>query len=446
MEENNVKTVAVVGLGYIGLPMVAALANVGYSVIGIDINQKKVDRLQKSYESDFYEPELSETLKRHRDKIKFTTNYEHVQKCEAIIITVGTPLNDDDSPNYEYINSAITAIGSYMKRGSVVILKSTVIPGTTEEYATPKLEEISKLKSGRDFYVAFCPERTIEGLALHELYTLPKIVGGIDAESTKRAASVIERLGGKVIKVSSPKIAELCKLIDNTYRAMNIAFANEIGMLCEDMDIDAYEVVSTVNNSYSRTKLFKPGLGADGPCLYKDCQISKYFANKRDVSTEMMDAIISKNKISTLRIGLMASEYIKRNKIRKPIISFIGLAFKGYPETDDTRESSSIKIHTVLQKEVHDAEFRYYDPKVKKFLGCRISETLNECIRDSNVVLFLTNNPRIMNIDANIILRLASRPLLIIDCWHNLNNLEEISGKRDVEIFRIGRGMLVLGK
>jgi UDP-N-acetyl-D-mannosaminuronic acid dehydrogenase len=442
MKQNNVETVAVVGLGYIGLPMVAALANVGYNVIGIDINQKKVDKLQESYKSDFYEPDLNETLEQCKDKIKFTTNYEHVQKCEAIVITVGTPLNDDDSPNYEHIDSAITSIGRYMKKGCIIILKSTVIPGTTETYVTPKLEEKSNLKAGRDFHLAFCPERTVEGLALHELYTLPKIIGGINAESTDRAASVIGKLGGKIIKVSSPKIAELCKLIDNTYRAMNIAFANEIGMMCEDMGIDAYEVVSTVNDSYSRTKLFKPGLGADGPCLYKDCQISKYYGNKRGISTEVMDAIISKNKISTLRIGLIASEFVKRNRIKKPIISFIGLAFKGYPETDDTRESSAIKIYNVLRKDFYDAEFRYYDPKVGNFLGRHIYGTLNECVRDSNVVLFLTNNPRIMNVDANNILRLANRPLLVIDCWHNLNALDEISEKRDVEVFAIGRGML----
>lgn len=440
MEQNDVKTIAVVGLGYIGLPMVAALANVGYSVIGIDINKKRVDRLQKGYESDFYEPRLSETLKQCKYKIEFTTNYENVQRCDAILITVGTPLNDDDSPNYEYMDSAIISIGKYMKKECVIILKSTVIPGTTEEYVIPKFEEISKLKAGRDFYIAFCPERTVEGLALHELYTLPKIVGGVNAESTDRAASVIGKLGGKIIKVSSPKIAELCKLVDNTYRAMNIAFANEIGMMCEDRGIDAHEVVSAVNDSYSRTKLFKPGLGADGPCLYKDCQVSKYYANKRDIGTEVLDAIILKNKISTLRIGLMASGFIKRNKIRKTIISFIGLAFKGYPETGDTRGAPSIKIYNVLEKEFCDVEFKFYDPIVRDFLGNSVCETLDECVRDSNVVMFLTNNPRIMNINANSILRSANRPLLVIDCWHNLNNLDVISKKRDVEVFRIGCG------
>lgn len=439
----NQKTIGVIGLGYIGQSLVAALARVGYKVVGIDIDQDKIKHLQQTYEPDIYEPGLSETLKQCKDNVEFTEDYSYLMKtCSTIMITVGTPVKKDDgTPNYDYLNTAILNIGKHLRRGQLIVLKSTVVPGTTEEIVL-KLEEISGLKAGEDFYVAFCPERTIEGLALHELYNLPKIIGGINEESADNAAKVLRKLGGKIIKVSSPKIAEICKLVDNLYRAMNIAFGNEIGHICEGLGIGAYEVVSAVNDAYGRTHLFKPGLGADGPCLSKDPLIVKYCGRKIGIDTRIIDACILQNKESTLRIASIISLYIKDSKINKPKISFIGLAFKGFPETDDIRGSPAIKIHDVLQEQFSDIEFKYYDPIIKKFLDSPVSQTLEECILDSNIVVFLTNHQALMNVDVKDILENTSRPLLIIDCWHNLTNIENLREKRDIQIFRIGDGRL----
>ena len=438
----NQKTIGVVGLGYIGQSLVAALARVGYGVVGIDIDKTKIKRLQQTYEPDIYEPGLSETLKQCRDNVEFTWDYSYLmKKCNTIMVTVGTPVKDDDTPNYDYLNTAILNIGKRLRRGQLIVLKSTVVPGTTEEIAL-KLQEISGLKAGGDFYVAFCPERTIEGLALHELYSLPKIIGGINDESVDCAAQIIKKLGGGVIKVSSPKIAELCKLVDNLYRAMNIAFGNEIGYICEGLGIGAYEVVSAVNDAYERTHLFKPGLGADGPCLSKDPLIVKYCGRKIGMDTRIIDACILQNKEYTLRIASIISQYIKTKKINKPKISFIGLAFKGFPETDDIRGSPAIKIHDVLQEQFSDIEFKYYDPIIKNFLNNSVSPTLKDCCLDSNIVVFLTNHQALMNINADNILEDTARPLLIVDCWHNLTNIEKLIGKRDVQIFRVGDGRL----
>lgn len=433
------KTIGVVGLGYVGQSLVAALARVGYNVIGIDIDRSKIEHLQQTYEPDIYEPGLSETLKQCRKDIKFTWDYDPlVEKSNAIMITVGTPVKDDDTPNYDYINTAILNIGKRLQRGQLIVLKSTVVPGTTEEIAL-KLEEISGLKAGADFFVAFCPERTIEGLALHELYNLPKIIGGINNESTNRAAQMIKKLGGRIIKVSSPKVAEICKLTDNLYRAMNIAFGNEIGCICEGLGIDAYEVVSAVNNAYERTNLFKPGLGADGPCLSKDPLIVRHCGHKISTDTRMIDACITKNKESTLRIASIMSQYIMTKKINKPKISLIGLAFKGFPETDDIRGSPAIKIRAGLQNQFSDIRFGYYDPIIENFLGNSVSQTLKECYQDSNIVVFLTNHQALMNIDIADILENTSRPLLLIDCWHNILNTEKIVEK-DIQIVCIGAG------
>ncbi|MFC2005132.1 nucleotide sugar dehydrogenase [Chloroflexota bacterium] len=441
MERNN--TIAVIGLGHIGLPIVAAFANSGNYVFGIDIDEGRIRQLQETYESDFYEPGLDEMLKQCKDRIKFSVDYEYVSECGAILITVGTPLKDDKTPNYDYLAGAMQ-IGKYIKRGCIIILKSTVTPGTTEHYVIPKLEELSGLRAGHDFHIAFCPERVIEGLALHELVTLPKIIGGIDSESTGRAASILGQLDGKIIKVSSSRVAELCKLVDNTYRTMNITFANEIGMLCERVGIDAYEVVSAVNNSYSRTQLFKPGLGADGPCLPKDCQIFKGYARENNVNLPIMDACSVSSEYSTLRIEAMVAHFIETHRIERPGLSIVGLSFKGNPQTDDIRESAATKIYDIFSQSVYfdKLSFKFYDPIVRSFFGNAVCQTLDECVQTANVVMFLTDNPQLMNLDAHSILELAGRPLLLIDCWHNLRNIEAMNEGENIEIFQIGSGWI----
>jgi len=439
----ELQRIGVVGLGYIGLPLIAALASVGYYVIGIDVFRKKIERLQRTYEADIYEPGLTETLQRCRDKIEFTTDNNHLmQKCDTIMITVGTPIRDDVLPDYDQLNDTITTLGVKLRKGQLIILKSTVLPHMTEEVAQ-KLEENSGLKAGTDFYLAFCPERTIEGMALHELYTLPKIIGGLNEESTKRAASIMGKLQGRIIKVSSPRVAEMCKFIDNLYRAQNIAFANEIGDICEELGIDAYEVASAVNAGYDRTQLYKPGLGADGPCLSKDPLVLKYYARQAGVNTPVLDACISQNKHSTLRIASIASKFINDNRIANPQVALIGLAFKGFPETDDIRDSPAIKIHNALQKELDNLAFKYYDPIVTEFLGAPVCSTLNECTQNSNILIFLTNHRAVMSLAGKDMLANSARPLLIIDCWHNIANPEAIASKSgEVEIFRVGDGRL----
>jgi len=432
--------IGVVGLGHVGLPIVAALANVGYQVICIDVDREKVKKLQQTYEPPMYEPGLSETMKLNQEKIEFTVDYDYFMKeCSAILITVGTPVKADGTPDYELLNSAITSIGKKLRKGQLIVLKSTVVPGTTENLVAPKLEELSGLKAGSDFYVAFCPERTIEGLALYELYTLPKIVGGVDAKSADRAAAVIRKLGGRIIKVSSPRVAEICKLVDNLYRAMNIGLGNEIGQICEKLGIDAYEVTCAVNTAYARTHLYRAGLGADGPCLSKDPQILRSYAREKGLDTDMLEACVITNEKATSRVASICSRFIKSKKISTPQVSLVELAFKGFPETDDLRGSPAIKIHNALKREFSKIEFKYYDPFIKNFLGNSTAETLNGCIKNSNVVLFLTDHQSFMNIDVKDILKNAGRPLLIVDCWHNITNPE--IKEKDVKIFRIGDGL-----
>lgn len=434
------KSVGVVGLGYVGLPVVAAFAKVGCKVVGLDIDDNKIRGLQNTYQPTIYEPGLAEALQASKDNIIFTTDYGLLMReCHAILITVGTPVNEDGVPDHKQIDTVITNICRHLQKGHLIILKSTVIPGTTQEMAA-KLEKMAGLKAGKDFYFAFCPERTIEGLALHELFHLPKIIGGINAESTRQAAEVFKRLGGKIIEVSSPKVAEICKLADNLYRAMNIALGNEIGCLCESLGIDAYEVTYAVNSAYDRTNIFAPGLGADGPCLSKDPILTAYCGKEQGVDTGVTDACIAKNKWATLRIASIIADFIKENQLRKPVISLIGVSFKGFPETDDIRGSPAVKIRNELQRQFKDIEFKYYDPIVRNLSGKPVSWSLEETAANSNVVVFLINHRATMNINSENIIEKAARPLLLVDCWHNLENIEAARKKKHIKVFRVGDG------
>ena len=443
------ETVVVVGVGYIGLPLAASLANVGYRVIGLDIDQKKVDHLNATYEPDIYEPGVKETLLKNKKNISFTTSYqEAISPADTLFITVGTPVTDANEPDFRYIKSAAENIGKHLKKGQLLILKSTVVIGTTQNYFKDILEKISGLKAGEDFYLAFCPERTIEGLALHELYNLPKIVGGINKESSERCKKVVERLGSKVFIVSSPEVAEVCKLIDNIYRSINIGFANEVGMLCEHLGINAHEVVNTVNASYNRTNIFTPGLGADGPCLSKDPIIFKYSAQKIGSPYIMADACIDINLFSTYRFMDMIQQFLEKNAVSNPKIALIGLAFKGFPETDDIRGSPALKLFEKLKnitiKNVKHISFSFYDPIITSFNGTTSSNSLEDAVENADIILFLTNHRALMNVDFISLLKKINidnkKKILIIDCWGNISNYSSAYSDKRVEYFRIGDG------
>lgn len=434
--------IAILGLGYIGLPFTAALANVGYKVIGIDIDKERIDLLNRG-EVPFYEPGLKETLEKNKEKIEYTTDSIYaLQSADTILITVGTPIKENNEPDYTQLDSCIEEIGKNLRREQLIMLKSTVFIGTTEEHVAPKLEELSGLKAGEDFYLVFCPERTIEGLALHEIYNLPKIIGGINEKSALRAEKIIRKLGSNVKIVSSPRVAEMCKLVDNLYRSYNIAFANELGMLCEKIGINANEVASTVNDAYPRTQIFTPGLGADGPCLSKDPLIFKYAASKHNVSTPVTDGCIIQNKFSTLRIADMIKDYILKNNLDKINLAIVGLAFKGFPETDDLRGSPATKLLDALKKEnIQLDSVKLYDPLVKNFQGYSLSNSITEAIEDSNIVLFLTNHPKLMNIELDHIKDKIKKPAFIIDAWGNINFSPD-SIPEGINYFRIGHPKL----
>lgn len=434
----SIRSVGVCGLGHVGIPLVSALAKVGYRVIGCDVDSKKVRELSENYSIyDIYEPGLNECLMNHRKRIEFTCDYEcMMKKCEAVIVTVGTPMNYD-SPDFGYLDSCIKSIGQHLLKGQLVILKSTVIPGTTLGYVLPMLERFSGLKAGQDFYLAYCPERIIEGMALYELHNLPKIIGGVDSKSVELAACLLEKLGGKVIKVSSPTVGEMCKLADNVYRTVNIVLANELASLCEALGVDSHELVSAVNSAYARTHIYTPGLGAHGPCLPKDTRMARYLALKSNVMADVLDACIKGSDRPISKVKAIISHFIEEKELIDPKIALLGLAFKGWPETVDVRSSPAVELLSYL-RETGISRVSMYDPLVREVEGMTVCKSVCECVKGANVILQLTDHPALMNLSVQALLDFASRPLLIVDCWHTLKSIEYIDD--EVSIYVMGRG------
>ena len=436
-------TVGVIGLGYVGQPITAAFANVGYRVIGMDRDAARVADLKGDATSIPHEPGLRETLVRCRDRITFSTNYADVMAADAICITVGTPLGNDGHPDVSAIFDVASGISPFLRSGHLVTLRSTVTPGTTARVAK-LLAEKSGLELGTELFVGYCPERTIEGVALREIYSLPNIIGGLDPESTNRCVSLMGRLGTRSVPVPSSKVAELCKLADNTYRAVNIALANEMGAICERAGVDAHDVVNAVNSSYERTSLFRPGLGADGPCLSKDPVILKEFAASLDFHTPLLDASREVNLASTHRVVGEVETFAAGRPLSELRVAILGLAFKGQPETDDVRGSPAEYSYNQLIKYAEERGedfkgFQFYDPVVETFGGAEVCRDISECIRDSNVILVLTDHPALRNLDGQMLASHAARPLLMVDAWHNLSR-ERLPEGADVTVIRFGDG------
>jgi nucleotide sugar dehydrogenase len=411
----------VAGLGYIGLPLVAALASVGHEVIGLDIDLGKVEKLKRGLPPEIYEPGLEGLLLQHRSRITFTSDYaEMMASCSAILVCVGTPVTEAGTPDPSAVYSCFHRMAKGLRKGHLIILRSTVVPGTTRRLAKD-LEKMSGLKAGQDFELSFCPERTVEGQAIAELLSLPKIVGGISSGSIVRTAALLDKLGPQVIEVSSPEVAELSKLVDNIYRAVSIAAANEFGDVCERIGVSVDELREASNRGYGRTKLLRGGLGADGPCLTKDPLILKHWTKELGLETPLLEGAIEKNQASTLRPARLTCEFVKRHGLPNAKVAVVGVAFKGFPETDDSRDSAAFKIVRRLSHELPELSFSFCDPRVRWFEDQEVTRDLSTCLRDAHVVLLLTDHPSFKGIRMAQLLEATARPLLVVDCWRQVH-------------------------
>ncbi len=356
-------SVALIGCGYVGLPLAVAFARAGFKVCGIDSAEERVESLcsGRSYLLDVPTSELGPLVAAGR--LSATTDYAALREAEAIFVCVPTPSDRAKAPDLTYVVQAANGIAANLRHGQLVVLESTTYPGTTEEVLLPILEATG-LKAGTDFWLAFSPERIDPGNRTHTITNTAKVVGGVDAVSTELACALLQQVisEGKVHPVSSPRVAELTKLLENVYRSVNIALVNELALLCDRMGIDVWEVIEAASTKPYGFTPFYPGPGVGGHCIPVDPYYLAWKAREFDFSTKFIELAAETNQhmpfftVDKLRRTLQR----EGQTLRDANILVLGAAFK--PDVDDARNSPAIRTMEILQTE--GAAVEYHDPYI----------------------------------------------------------------------------------
>lgn len=398
--KNKKLTVAVVGIGRVGLPLGLFLADKGHHVYGIDVDQDKVNLISRG-QMPFMEEGASALLKKHINKSFIpSTNFANIAKSKVIILTLGTPVDENMNPSMVQIDKSLEACKPYLTSGQLLILRSTVSPGTTS-YVRSYLDDLTKIKVGQNFYLAFCPERIAEGRSLKELSEIPQIIGGADKASSEKAAEFFKSLDIEV-NIADATSAELAKLFTNMYRYINFAIANEFMILAGHHHRDIYKIVDLVNKNYKRGGLALPGL-TGGPCLFKDG-----FFLVGDVP--FADLIATSWKINESVPLFLIKKVRERIKLDGKKAVILGLAFKA--EIDDIRESLAFKVKKALERE--RAKVFLHDPYVPGY-----QNDLDETLKGADLIFLATNHAFYKKMDIAQIRKLVSPNCVVCDVWNN---------------------------
>lgn len=364
--QNKDLVCGVVGLGYVGLPLAVEKAKAGFRTIGFDVQKAKVDLVNEghNYIGDVVDSELKSLVEKRR--LSATTQFDFVKDVDFIAICVPTPLDKHQEPDISYVKSSVQAISKYLTRGTVVVLESTTYPGTTEELIKPILEEGSGLKCGVDFYLGFSPERVDPGNLIYKTKNTPKVVGAIGEEASQVIKAMYEAvLDGEVHAVSSPAVAEMEKILENTYRNVNIGLINEIGRLCNKMGISVWEVIEAAKTKPYGFQAFYPGPGLGGHCIPLDPYYLTWKAREFGFHTTLIESSMVINDSQPEYCVERAMHILNRHKkaINGARILMLGVAYKN--DIDDYRESPAIRLFKELKNIGADVE--YYDPWVSEF-------------------------------------------------------------------------------
>ncbi len=422
--------VAVVGIGYVGLPLAITFANAGFNVIGIDPDEEKVEMINRgeSYIGDI----PNAVLRKHTEagRIRATSDYAILAEIDAVSICVPTPLSKKRDPDMSFIVSASNGLAPYMHRGMVVVLESSTYPGTTRELVLPILTEGNDLKVGEDFFLAFSPERMDPGRSDWTTYNTPKVMGGITQACTEVASAWYGKALETIVPVSSCEVAEMAKLLENTFRMINISMVNEIAQMCDRLGIDVWEVVDAAGTKPFGFMKFNPGPGMGGHCIPVDplylswkMKTLNYTARFIDLASEI-DANMPRYVVGKIQDAL--------NRYKKAIngskILLIGVTYK--PNISDLRESPAIDItHLLLEK---GAEVSYYDPFVPEIdqdgLLMQSEKELQAAVEKADCVAIITNHSKI---DYAMVLEKSK---VIFDAR---NALKDVPGKKDLKVVKL---------
>jgi UDP-N-acetyl-D-glucosamine dehydrogenase len=360
--ENRTATVGVIGLGYVGLSLAAEFVRAGYRVIGIDINEEKIAKLRegRSYVMDVPSEDIAAFVE--AGKLIPSTDYARVAEMDALSICVPTPLRSKTKdPDLSFILDAVGEIRKYIRANQLVVLESTTFPGTTTEVIKPILEE-SGLVAGRDFHLAFSPERVDPGNQDFRTRDIPKVVGGVSPESTEHAKVLYGNTLAKVIGVSSTDVAEMVKLLENTFRSVNIGLANEFALLCSKLGIDVWEVIDAASTKPFGYMPFYPGPGLGGHCIPVDPLYLSWKAKVNGFHPRLIDVAVQVNQDMPGHVVRKVRESLAglKKDLKGSKILIVGVAYKR--NTDDVRESPALEIIQLLEAE--GAEVSFTDPYV----------------------------------------------------------------------------------
>lgn len=364
--QNHSIVAGVVGLGYVGLPLAVEKAKAGFKTIGFDVQKSKVDLVNAghNYIGDVVDADLAKLVKEGR--LSATTDFSFVKDVDFIAICVPTPLDEHQEPDISYVRDSATAVAQHLKPGTMVVLESTTYPGTTEELIKPILEKGSGLVCGKDFYLGFSPERVDPGNLIYKTKNTPKVVGAIGEDAAEVISAMYRAvLEGDVFTVSSPAVAEMEKILENTYRNINIGLVNELGRLCHEMGISIWEVIDAAKTKPYGFQAFYPGPGLGGHCIPLDPYYLTWKAREYGFHTTLIENSMVINDGQPEYCVERAMHILNRHKkaINGAKVLMLGVSYKN--DIDDYRESPAIRVYKELKRV--GAEVEYYDPWVPEF-------------------------------------------------------------------------------
>ncbi|MBN23402.1 MAG: UDP-glucose 6-dehydrogenase [Bdellovibrionaceae bacterium] len=411
--------VCVMGLGYVGLTLAVTLADLGFQVEGIEIREEVLDLLNQG-KAHFYEPGLESRLRRvvKNGNIHFYKKIPENSSSTVFIITVGTPLGDDKVPRMDMVKNVSAEVSQFLKDGDLVLMRSTVQLGTSRDVVVPELD-----KAQVKYDLAFCPERTLEGRALIELREIPQIVGGLTDRATLRASQFFQMVTPTVVKVDDLETAEMIKLVDNTYRDVWFAYANEVARICDHTGIRASQVIQAGKLGYARTNVALPG-PVGGPCLEKDSYILKKGVEKFGLEPQLIMTARRLNEMQPKEsVKAFLKQYFQMNAETPPKkICFMGLAFKGKPATDDLRGTMAIPVISEIKAHLPEVKMYGFDAVVSsqgiQSLGLEAIESLELAFDDMDLVVVLNNHPVFSSMDLTSLADRMRKKGVIYDFWN----------------------------
>ncbi|AKG53556.1 UDP-glucose dehydrogenase [Dehalogenimonas sp. WBC-2] len=388
----NDQSVAIIGLGYVGLPLAVAFAEAGLSVVGIDRSVERVDKvnLGVSYIDDVSSPRLLEVV--NQGRMKASTNFDSITGVDAMCICVPTPLTNTKEPDISYIVAVTKEIAPRLTKGQLVILESTTYPGTTRDVVLPMLESSGKVH-GRDFYLAFSPERVDPNSKKFNIKNTPKVVGGINQAATKRACKLYRKVADSLVPVSSPEVAEMTKLFENVFRSVNIALVNELAQLCDHMKTSVWEVIDAAATKPFGFMKFLPGPGVGGHCIPLDPYYLAAKAREYDYHMRFIELAAATNEHMPFYVVYRIMDALNafNKSLKGAKILILGIAYK--PDVADERESPVLKIIEVLCHK--GAQVSYHDPYITSIQsggGISSVELTKETLHEADCVIIAANH------------------------------------------------------